>query len=56
MYVPNTNFSDNLYISRSFDPTSHFENETEDVLRLYKTITGKDLDLVNLPEDTDADQ
>jgi Rab GDP dissociation inhibitor len=53
MYVPKTNFEDGLYISRSFDPTSHFENETEDVLRLYNKITGKQLDLVNLPDDKD---
>jgi len=35
------------------DPQSHFESATEDVLYLYKKITGKDLDLTNLPEDTD---
>ncbi len=34
-------------------PQSHFESTTEDVLQLYKKITGKDLDLTNLPEDTD---
>lgn len=35
------------------DPASHFESATEDVLTLYKKITGKDIDLTNLPEDTD---
>jgi Rab GDP dissociation inhibitor len=35
------------------DPTSHFEGETENVLRIFKTITGKDVDLENLPEDAD---
>ena len=55
MYLPKTDFSDNVFISKSFDPTSHFENETEDVLRLYKLITGKDIDLTNLPEDNDND-
>ena len=44
---------DGVYISDSFDATSHFENETENVLSLYKQITGKDLDLTNLPEDAD---
>ncbi len=43
--------SDGVVISTSFDATSHFENETEDVLRLYKLISGKDLDLTNLPEE-----
>jgi Rab GDP dissociation inhibitor len=43
------NFGDGVFISNSFDATSHFENETENVLSLYKEITGKDLDLTNLP-------
>lgn len=42
-----------MYISNSFDATSHFESETENVLNLYKQISGKDLDLTNLPEDAD---
>lgn len=52
-YVPTTKKSDGLFISDSFDATSHFENETENVLALYKDITGKELDLVNLPEDVE---
>lgn len=40
---------DNLYITKSLDAQSHFESATEDVLNLYKRITGKDLDLQNLP-------
>lgn len=47
------NFNDGVYISNSFDATSHFESETENVLNLYKQISGKDLDLTNLPEDVD---
>jgi len=35
------------------DSTSHFESATDDVMNLYKIITGKDLDLENLPEETD---
>jgi len=53
MLVPNTDFSDNVYICSSADPTSHFEGATNEVLRLYKKITGNDLDLTNLPEDND---
>jgi len=53
-YVPTKgDISDGLVISDSFDATSHFENETENVLQLYKKITGKDLDLVNLPEEVE---
>lgn len=48
-----TKSNDGLFISDTFDATSHFENETENVLRLYTEITGKTVDLENLPEDVD---
>jgi Rab GDP dissociation inhibitor len=51
-FEPIKNYNDGVFISNSFDATSHFENETENVLKLYKEITGKELDLTNLPEDT----
>jgi Rab GDP dissociation inhibitor len=35
------NYGDGVFISNSFDATSHFESETENVLSLYKQITGK---------------
>jgi Rab GDP dissociation inhibitor len=46
--------ADNVFVTNTLDPTSHFESATDNVLELYKKITGKDLDLVNLPEDEDA--
>lgn len=46
VYEPiDTSFSDNVFVSKSFDPLSHFEQDTEDVLSLYKKITGKELNL-----------
>ena len=54
MYIPSSDVvKDNVYVTKSLDPQSHFESATDDVLSLYKKITGKDLDLVNIPEDTD---
>jgi Rab GDP dissociation inhibitor len=53
VYVPHTTFDDNVFITRAMDSQSHFESATEDVINLYKKITGKDLDLTNLPEDTE---
>jgi Rab GDP dissociation inhibitor len=53
IYAPNTDNKDNIYVTKSLDPASHFETATQDVLELYKKITGKDLDLTNLPEDVD---
>jgi len=37
--------SDNCFISKSYDATSHFETAAEDVLSLYHRITGTDLDM-----------
>jgi Rab GDP dissociation inhibitor len=37
--------SDNVYISKSYDATSHFETTTDDVEDLYFRITGKKLEL-----------
>jgi len=42
---------DNIYVTKTLDATSHFESAAEDVLRIYKLITGKELDLENLPDD-----
>lgn len=44
-------FSDNIFVTNTLDPTSHFETAANNVLEIYKKITGKDLDLENLPED-----
>jgi Rab GDP dissociation inhibitor len=53
VYAPNTDNKDNVYVTKSLDPASHFESATQDVMELYKKITGKDIDLTNLPEDVD---
>jgi len=39
--------ADKTFISKSYDPTSHFEATGEDVLDLYKRITGRVLDLTH---------
>lgn len=36
---------DKCFISSSFDGTSHFEKDVEDMLSLYKRVTGEDLDM-----------
>eukprot|EP01024_Parvocaulis_polyphysoides_P030116 TRINITY_DN2735_c0_g2_i1.p1 TRINITY_DN2735_c0_g2~~TRINITY_DN2735_c0_g2_i1.p1 ORF type:complete len:513 (-),score=52.32 TRINITY_DN2735_c0_g2_i1:746-2242(-) len=36
---------DKCFISKGYDPTTHFETTVEDVLDMYKRITGEDLDL-----------
>jgi len=44
---------DQVFVSASHDPTSHFEDASKEVLTLWRTITGSDLDLTDLPEATD---
>lgn len=52
IFKPTSNaFSDNIFITNTLDPTSHFESAANNVLEIYKKITGKDLDLDNLPDD-----
>ena len=44
--------AENLYISKSYDATSHFETSSKDVLAMYEAITGEKLDLnIQPPED-----
>eukprot|EP01114_Cavostelium_apophysatum_P013746 TRINITY_DN339_c0_g1_i1.p1 TRINITY_DN339_c0_g1~~TRINITY_DN339_c0_g1_i1.p1 ORF type:complete len:443 (+),score=132.79 TRINITY_DN339_c0_g1_i1:96-1424(+) len=34
-----------VFISKSFDPETHFQESCDDILNIYKRITGKDMDL-----------
>ena len=38
-----------VFISQSFDPTSHFETAISDVLAMYTRMTGKELELTDGP-------
>lgn len=52
MYVPTDDgAADNVFVSKSPDATSHFESVAEDVLDLYKRITGQELDMSIDPAD-----
>jgi Rab GDP dissociation inhibitor len=41
----------NLWISKSYDPSSHFEVASNDILEIYEKIVGEKLDLNIEPED-----
>ena len=44
LYTPtSTGTSDNIYVTRSYDATSHFETVVEDVQDVWKRVVGKDL-------------
>lgn len=52
MLVPtNSGEASKVFISQSFDPTSHFETAITDVTAMYKRITGTDLVLSDGPQD-----
>jgi len=44
---------DKVFISTSYDALSHFETASQDVLDIYKRVTGKDLDLTPKKRDND---
>ena len=56
IYEPiDTSFKDNVYITTSFDPQSHFENDTDNVIDIYEKITGAKLDL-NIEEEGEEEK
>jgi len=44
---------DNVFVTTSYGAQSHFEDDTVEVLRMYKTFTGTDLDLSYTPDPDD---
>ncbi len=45
-YVPTDDGTqDKIFVSTSYDATSHFETTCVDILDIYKRVTGKDADL-----------
>lgn len=42
---------DNLFVTQSYDATSHFEQASDEVLEMYERITGEKLDLNIEPTD-----
>jgi len=47
--------ADQVFVTSSYDPVSHFEDASTEVMRMWKTITGEELDLT-IPPDTEEDQ
>lgn len=45
----------NLWITKSYDPSSHFEVASNDILEIYEKIVGEKLDLNIEPSDEDED-
>jgi len=50
MFAPKSNgMQDKVFITESFDPTTHFETAITDVLAVYERITGEKLTLTDGP-------
>ena len=49
-YLKTNTDKNGLFISSSFDATSHFETVCLDVLRVYKEVMGKELHLKSMEE------
>ena len=47
--------AESLYITKSYDATSHFESSSRDVLAIYERITGETLDLNIQPSEDEED-
>lgn len=43
--------SDNLFVTKSYDASSHFESATDEILEIYTRITGERLDMNIEPTD-----
>jgi Rab GDP dissociation inhibitor len=43
LYTPISDGADNIFITRSYDATSHFETVVEDVQDVWKMVIGQDL-------------
>lgn len=45
LYVPTGDGKkDNIFVSASFDATTHFETTCEDIIKIYENITGEPFD------------
>jgi len=47
---------DQVFISKSYDPETHFDKSCEDILDIYKRITGKDMDLTPPKKDESKEE
>jgi Rab GDP dissociation inhibitor len=55
IYAPmETGETSGMWITKSYDPSSHFEEASVDILSVYEKLTGETLDL-NIEPDEDED-
>ena len=47
---------DQIFVSTSYDPTTHFETTSLDIVRIYEAMTGEKIDFDNLPYKAPSDE
>lgn len=47
--------ANNLWVTKSYDATSHFEEASEEILDIYQKIVGEKLDLNIEPDENEED-
>jgi Rab GDP dissociation inhibitor len=57
LYEPvEAGLNNNLWITSSYDATSHFESASDEILHIYEQIVGEKLDLnIEAPDDDEED-
>jgi len=56
VYKPTKDGADsNLWVTESYDATSHFEEASEEILDIYQKIIGEKLDLNIEPDENEED-
>jgi Rab GDP dissociation inhibitor len=56
-YEPlNDGRASDIYVSSSYDPTTHFETTCIDIVNIFRTMTGSDIDFDNLPYSTEEEE
>ena len=48
LYIPNSDFSDNIFITNSADTLTHLGTASENILEIYNKLTLKNLDLISI--------
>jgi len=58
LYEPSNDWKkEGIHISKSYDATSHFETISDDVIRIYKEITGEsDVSYLFVPKEKKTDE
>ena len=47
--------NDSVFIPSSMDASTHFQDATQEVMDIYKRVTGKEVDLNSNPQDIGTD-